>query len=142
MSRHCEHELGSDRRTCPSSDSTSETTNQRTKMGFLNKIANKEKIDKIAELIAPYAKLVDIDTDNGFNMIVLLNGETTTTQVELMRVDFSSNNETNEYNITIYGASSKNQWLDSLLKDFVIGKKIEISQAQSMMIKKYYMQLR
>jgi len=115
---------------------------KRTKMGFLNNIANKEKIEKIAELIAPYAKLVDIDTDNGFNMIVLLNGETTTTQVELMRVDFSSNNETNEYNITIRGASSKNQWLDSLLKDFVIGKKIELTQAQSMMINEYFMQLR
>lgn len=111
-------------------------------MGFLNKIANKHKIEKIAELIAPYAKLVDIDTDNGFNMIVLLNGETTTTQVELMGHEFNNNDETNEHNITIYDASSKNKWLDSLLKDFVIGKRIELSRTQARMIGEYYIGFR
>ncbi len=38
--------------------------------------------------------------------------------------------------------SGKSNVLDTLLKDFVIGKKIELTQAQSMMINEYYMQLR
>lgn len=38
--------------------------------------------------------------------------------------------------------SGKSNVLDTLLKDFVIGKKIELTQAQSMMINEYYMQIR
>ncbi|RLA74398.1 MAG: hypothetical protein DRG11_04980 [Epsilonproteobacteria bacterium] len=38
--------------------------------------------------------------------------------------------------------SGKSNVLDTLLKDFVIGKKIELTQAQSMMINEYFMQLR